>query len=365
MQTPEKRTSVWRPEDADATWLTDVLRHAGVIGAQHVVAVTTEPVGTGQMADSVRLRLTYDGPAPGAPATVVGKFTPEDETSRATALALRTSEVEVCFYQEVAGTVDVRTPRCYFAAVDTSSAAFALVLQDMAPARQGDQMAGCTADEAALALSELARLHAPRWGDPALERLAWLERGGVGGGDGSGELLQILFDGFVERYGADLDDAVLGVGRRLFPRIHDYLRPRPGPRTVQHADYRLDNLLFGTDGGFPMVTVVDWQTVTLGPGPAVVSYVLGAGLVPEQRRAHEEELVRDYHRRLISGGVEDYSWDRCLTEYRRHAYAGYIMAVGASMLVERTARGDEMFLTMARRHAAQVQDLDSESLLGD
>jgi aminoglycoside phosphotransferase (APT) family kinase protein len=177
--------------------------------------------------------------------------------------------------------------------------------------------------------------------------------------------LQILFDGFVERYGADLDDAVLGVGRRLFPRIHDYLRPRPGPRTVQHADYRLDNLLFGTDGGFPMVTVVDWQTVTLGPGPADVSYFLGAGLVPEQRRAHEEELVRDYHRRLISGGVEDYSWDRCLTEYRRHAYAGYIMAVGASMLVERTARGDEMFLTMARRHAAQVQDLDSESLLGD
>ena len=138
----------------------------------------------------------------------------------------------------------------------------------------------------------------------------------------------------------------------------------PGPRTVQHADYRLDNLLFGTDGGCPTVTVVDWQTVTLGPGPADVSYFLGAGLMPEQRRAHEETLVRDYHRQLISGGVEDYSWDRCLTEYRRHAYAGYIMAVGASMLVERTARGDEMFLTMARRHAAQVQDLDSEALLG-
>jgi hypothetical protein len=367
--TPERRSvshspsPVWRPEEASAAWLTDVLRDAGVIDVQRVIEAAAEPVGTGQMADSVRLRLTYDVPASRAPATVVGKFTPADEMSRATALALRTSEVEVRFYQEVAGTVGVRTPRCYFADVDTASAAFVLVLQDMAPARQGDQMAGCTVDEAALALDELARLHAPRWGDPALEHLAWLERRDDDGGEGNGELLRILFEGFVDRYGADLDDGVIGVGRRLFPRIHDYLRPRPGPRTVQHADYRLDNLLFGTDPRSPTVTVVDWQTVTLGPGPADVSYFLGAGLMPEQRRAHEEALVRDYHQRLISGGVEGYSWDDCMTGYRRHAYAGYVMAVGASMLVERTVRGDEMFLTMARRHAAQVQDLDSESLL--
>ena len=153
------------------------------------------------------------------------------------------------------------------------------------------------------------------------------------------------------------------MGRHLFPRIDAYLQPRPGPRTVQHADYRLDNLLFGGDQAAPPVTVVDWQTVTLGPGPADVSYFLGAGLVPEQRRAHEQELVRSYHEQLVSGGVTGYGWDDCMTEYRRHAYAGYIMAVGASILVERTDRGDEMFLTMARRHAAQVDDLDAAALL--
>lgn len=364
MPIPEQHHTgpVWRPEDASAAWLTEVLRAAGVIDAQRVVEVAAEPVGTGQMADSVRLHLTYDAPAPRGPSTVVGKFTPADDTSRSTALALRTSEVEVRFYQEVAHTVRVRTPRCYFADVDASSAEFALVLQDMAPARQGDQMAGCTVDEASLALAELARLHAPRWGDPALDHLPWLERRDAGD-DGGGELLRILFDGFVERYGADLDDSVLGVGRRLFPRIHDYLRPRSGPRTVQHADYRLDNLLFGTDPRAPTVTVVDWQTVTLGPGPADVSYFLGAGLMPEERRAHEQALLHDYHQQLVADGVEGFAWDDCMTGYRRHAYAGYLMAVGASMLVERTERGDEMFLTMARRHAAQVLDLDSESLL--
>ncbi len=359
---------VWRPEEADAAWLTEVLRAAGAIGEGRVVAASAEPVGTGQMADSVRLHLTYDAPGSdtpgrGAPGTVIGKFTPADETSRATALALRTSEVEVRFYQEVAATVGVRTPRCFFADVDPASAQFCLVLEDMAPACQGDQMAGCTVDEAALALAELARLHAPRWGDPTLERLPWLERRDIDGTDGSGELLRILFEGFVERYGTELDDGVIDVGRHLFPRIDTYLQTRPGPRTVQHADYRLDNLLFGGDHGAPPVTVVDWQTVTLGPGPADVSYFLGAGLAPEQRRAHETDLVRSYHEQLVAGGVTGYPWNDCLTEYRRHAYAGYVMAVGASMLVERTARGDEMFLTMACRHAAQVEDLDAAALL--
>jgi hypothetical protein len=33
------------------------------------------------------------------------------------------------------------------------------------------------------------------------------------------------------------------------------------------------------------------------------------------------------------------------------------------MMVERTARGDEMFLTMARRHAAQIDDLCSFELI--
>ena len=351
----------WRPEEAGTDWLTDALRGAGVVGGRRVVAFDTEPVGTGQMADCVRFRLTYDADAPGAPGTLVGKFTPADRTSRATALALRTSEVEVRFYQEVAATVGVRTPRCYAAEVDPATGEFALLLEDLAPARQGDQVAGCSPDQASLALAELARLHAPRWGDPSLEHLPWLERQGPEPG-AMAEVLPVLFGGFVERYGDQLDPAVIGVGERLFPRIGDYLRRRPGPRTVQHADYRLDNLLFTDEPR--AVAVVDWQTTTLGPGAADVSYFVGAGLATAERRQHETDLVREYHERLCAGGVPGYSWDDCMTDYRRHAYAGYVMAVGASMLVERTARGDDMFLTMARRHAAQIEDLGAESLLG-
>jgi len=65
----------------------------------------------------------------------------------------------------------------------------------------------------------------------------------------------------------------------------------------------------------------------------------------------------------VAGGVTGYPFDDCFADYRRYAYGGYLMAVGASMMVERTARGDEMFLTMARRHAAQIVDLASHELI--
>jgi hypothetical protein len=39
------------------------------------------------------------------------------------------------------------------------------------------------------------------------------------------------------------------------------------------------------------------------------------------------------------------------------------MAVLASMIVERTERGDAMFLAMAGRHGRQALDLDSEQFL--
>jgi hypothetical protein len=39
------------------------------------------------------------------------------------------------------------------------------------------------------------------------------------------------------------------------------------------------------------------------------------------------------------------------------------MAVAASMLVERTERGDQMFMTMAARHARHALDLNAIDLL--
>ena len=367
------------PTALTPAWLTDALRAGGTVDPSVVVeSVDANPVGTGQMCDSLRLRLTYSrGPAsrgPAArgsatdgaegPASIVAKLPAGDPTSRATAKSLRNYELEVRFYQQLAADLPVRTPRCLYADIDVEEADFILLLEDLAPARQGDQLAGCTPDQAAVAVAELPKLHAPRWGDPSLASIEWLHRDPATSQAFMAQLLPALHEGFRERYADRLDVEVADACDALFARLGAHLAGRQAPATIVHGDFRLDNLLFGDpDGGVP-VAVVDWQTVATGSALGDVAYFLGAGLLPEDRRAHEEALVRDYLGRLHAAGVQGYGWDACWEDYRRGTWGGLIMAVAASMLVERTDRGDEMFLTMARRHARHALDLDAAALLG-
>ena len=358
---PVPEPPVWRPEELTPAWLTSVLCGAGALTGGVVEDFGFEPVGTGQMGDSFRLQLQCSPGADG-PATLVGKFTAADAQSRATGVSMRTAEVEVRFYQQVAPTLPARIPRCHYAEVDPATARFVLLLEDLAPLSPGDQVKGCTVDQAADALEQLAKIHAPRWADPELERLDWLNRRDEEANSLLAAIFPSFYDGFVERYADRLPDPVRSVGDAFFPRIAEYFAPRPGPRTVQHADYRVDNLLFGDMPG-ATVAVVDWQTVTWGPGAADLSYFLGGSLEIDDRRRREEELVRQYFDALCAGGVEGYRWDELWREYRRRAFDGLVMAVGAAMMVARTDRGDHMFLAMARRAAAHAEDLGALELV--
>jgi hypothetical protein len=355
----------WRPELVTASWLTTVLRKAGVLSTSaSVEGFAVEPVGTGQMADSFRFDLHLEGAD--HPSTVVGKFTAADEKSRTTGISMRTAEVEVRFYQQVAGTLPVRTAECYYAEVDPTTAHFTLVLEDLAPRLPGDQVTGCTVDEAATALEEVAKLHGPRWGDPSLAQLEWLNRQDAHANDTLADIFPLLWAGFLDRYQERLTDKVVRVGQSFFPRIGRYFLADQGPLTFEHADYRVDNLLFGGPSDSP-VAVVDWQTVRLGEAAADVSYFLGGSIDSDVRRDREQDLLRHYLTVLAGVGnkaAQAYSFYELWRGYRRHAYAGLIMAVGAAMMVARTDRGDDMFLAMATRAACHADDLDAFALLG-
>lgn len=351
------RTIADTPEALTPDWLSAAL-------GLPVTGVDVAAVGTGQMCDSMRLTLTYGTGAPaGAPVTVIAKLPAADETSRATALQLRNYENEVRFYQQLAPDLPIRTPRVHYADIDVTTASFVLLMEDMAPARQGDQLAGCSVDEARLAVLQLIGLHAPRWDDPALAGIEWLHRDPATGKQMLGMLIPLAWSQFTERYTDRVEDHVRVAGDALVGSLDAYLHADTTPSTIVHSDYRLDNLLFGPGADGPTVTVVDWQTVTHGPALNDVAYFIGAGLLADDRHAVEEQLVREYFDGLRAAGITGYEWDRCWTDYRRGTWTGLIMAMVASMLVERTDRGDAMFLTMASRHARQALDLDAPSLL--
>lgn len=342
--------------------ITAALRGGGSLApGARVVEVRTSQVGTGQMASCVRLELGFDTEADG-PASIVAKIPAADEASRR-AGAAGAYATEVSFYQQLAPKVSIRVPRCYHAELGPEPGDFLLLLEDLAPAEQGDQLTGCSPDQAELAVVQSAGLHAPTWGAVDLrEAHPWLVRAMVGtGAPGMGPVMEMLYPGFCERYEGRIDADVVALGHRLVGRLEHYY-DKTGPGSVIHGDYRLDNLLFGTPGGGPPVAVVDWQTHLWGDPVSDVSYFIGAGLLPEDRRNNERPLLESYRQALAAAGVA-LDADQCWKRYRLHAIAGWHMAVFASMVVVRTDRGDDMFCAMANRHGRQILDLDSESLL--
>jgi hypothetical protein len=349
------------PEQVTAAWITSVLSYAGAVGGQRVTGFEARPIGTGQVGCNVRYLLSYDRPGPG-PGSVVAKFSSRDETSRATGVQTRTYETEVAFYRELAGTVDVSRPGCFFAAVEPGTPNVVLLLEDLAPAVAGDQLAGCTAAQAELAVVEAARLHGPRWGDGTLLQVGWLAEK-LAGDPALITFFGMMWPGFVDRYRPTLTAESLQVGERMVAHGAPWAEHPPPALTLCHADYRLDNMLFGLADAPRPLTVVDWQTVRLGVGTSDVSYFLGAAMPPDQRRRVEKELVGRYHAALSEYDIGDYGLDRCWEDYRRYSFGGFFMAVFASMLVERTERGDAMFMTMANGAAAQVADLGALEFL--
>jgi Ecdysteroid kinase-like family len=344
-------TAVCGGEGLTAEFMTAAL--AACLGPTTVTAVEAEPVGTGQVSDSYRLHLSYDGPAD-LPPTLVAKVPAADPASRAAARAFRTYEIEASFYDQLAPDLPVALARCYYAAYDAGPDEYVVLLEDVSPAVPGDQLAGLHPDDAAAAVMELAALHAAGWERAELAALPWLNRSGPDATALLAGAIAQLYPGFRERYADRLERGTLALIEDFLPHAGSYLAGTDEPRTIVHGDFRADNLLFGRD----RPVVLDWQTAGFGAATGDLSYFLASSLPVAARRRYEEALVRRYHSGLLSRGVE-LSWHDCWTGYRRHAFSGIVMDIVAAMFVQQTARGDEMFATMARRHARHALDLDA------
>ncbi|XOV81447.1 MAG: phosphotransferase family protein [bacterium] len=342
-------------------WLTKVLKDNHINAT--VTDFTAQGVGTGQIGKCVRYSLTY-APGERGPASLIGKFPSDDPDSRATGVMLQNFLKEVRFYQQLQDKLAIRTPRCYFADIIDEGPEFVILMEDLAPAEQGDQLLGCEAAVARAAVLELVGLHAPSWCDAQLQQQSWLFNTQAAGTDAMRTMYNAQLPGFLERYGPALapdERAIIArVGEAHSTPLYDGLQD---VFSLVHVDYRLDNLMIDQTGQSPTVTVVDWQSITLGAPLNDVAYFLGAGMLPAQRQKTEESIVRAYHDRLLHAGVTDFDWPTCWNAYRRGTFAGFGVTVVASMLVQRTERGDRMFTTMAQRHARHAIDLDAGEFL--
>lgn len=342
-----------RPTDLTADRLTEIL------GGATVRDFTVERIGTGQMSECYRVALTYaDGQA--GPPSVVLKVAAADPSSRQTGLAMGLYEREVDFYTTIAPGLGGPIAPCYHAAYDPGTGAFDLVLGDAAPAVVGDEISGATAEQARLALTQLALVHGPLLGDQTLAANDRFNRESPV----NQALIATLYAGYIERYRDQIAEEHREVCERLVQAFDAYLAAeaeRDGPRGLIHGDYRLDNMLFGQPGADRPLTVVDWQTVTWGPAFTDVAYFLGCALPIERRREHYDTLLAAYTEAL--GPAAGVTIDDVRDGVRRQSFFGVLMSIVSPMLVERTERGDQMFMAMIARHCQHVLDTDALAIL--
>jgi hypothetical protein len=346
------------PEEFDGDWI------EGVFNAPpgSLRSFDYAPVGTGQICDSFRFSCDWsagDDTGP-PPRTFIAKCPSTDARSRAAAALFHLYDMEVGWYRDCAVGSGVYCPKPYYAAISEDEQAFALLISDMAPAVQGDQLAGASLAELESALREAAALHAYQPAHTRLEEISWLRHGEQNSAT-LNTALAANYPAFRARFETRLDRDILDLGERLLARITRYTGYQSAFRCIAHGDLRLDNILF--DARDTRACLVDWQTVHHGSAAADVAYLIGTSFAAPAVRAREEKnLVEGYLRRRAELGLR-IDFDLFWTEYRRYAFSGFLMAVSASMTVQQTDRGDEMFALMAERPAIMALELDSLALL--
>jgi hypothetical protein len=214
---------------------------------------------------------------------------------------------EAAFYRDLVDRTGVRTLRAVAAAVDFDTGDNVVVTEDELHegARFLHALDPYTADQAAETLEQLATLHARTWMDADLAELPWLANRCT---------LYTLTRGI-----ADIDvnfSGPIGAGvpgsvrdsRRLYEsyrRLGERVATA-APWSVVHGDVHIGNV-FLDGAGRP--SFCDWQLVQRGPWYLDVGYHIAAVLTVDDRREHEDGLLRGYLDHLGTADVDVPAFD--------------------------------------------------------
>ena len=281
------------PDALSTAWLSEALGYP-----VHGFRVSHFSEGAGVMGLVTRLHLEANT----GPESLIAKFPSPAADNRAVAQAYDMYGREVRFYQEIAESISLRTPACHYAQFDKESQDFILLIEDLKGYQIGDQVAGCTHQQALAVIDAIAELHSSGWGSAAPTVISHnnpMQRDGMIGG------FQAGWPAVLENFRELIPDAALPVGKQMPALVAPLLeRLCAKPTCLVHADVRLDNIFFGQDE----IVLVDWQSVCVSAPEQDLAYFVTQSIPPEVRS--QEDWLSRYHAALTSRGI-DYPIERC------------------------------------------------------
>ncbi|MCY4654889.1 MAG: hypothetical protein OXC95_17210, partial [Dehalococcoidia bacterium] len=238
------------PDKMTARWLESTLG-LGIASAE------IEPVGAGAgFAGSVyRIRLAHRDADESHARTLIWKTASSDERTRDFLTTLGVYERELRFYQLLADRVEI-APLTFISEFDPESGAFCLIIEDLSHKQPGDQIAGCTFEQALEVVSGAARLHSQFWSEEIGSEASWVPT--FDGGTGYFERMHSVAWRRLGRTIQGIPEGLLEAAQRVGPRVSDVkARLSRTPVTLVHGDLRLDNVFFGQEQGGDGLKLID------------------------------------------------------------------------------------------------------------
>ncbi len=257
---------------------------------------------------------------------------------------------EAMFYVDLAPRLDLRLPRVHYTAVDGMDT---IIVMDDIVALGGKFMNPHFPFHQELVretLSQLARLHATTWGLELVADIPWLSHGleRFATIQSVADLQKMLDDGRADGFAPEICS-----GENLAAALR--LQQELGVTCVLHGDVHTGNVYLDPEG---RGSFFDWENAQTGHWAQDVAYHLGSVLTIEDRRAHEEELIRFYLTELAANGAPAPSFDEAWDLYRKSFGYGYLMWV-ITMI-----RGRDEVLQHMPRLGAALTDHQTYRLLG-
>ena len=341
-------------EDVDARWMTRAIRHRhsdAVVGKVHLV---TRADGTNRRA---RFRLEY--------AQGTG---PEFVFCKAHRAGHRWIHwkngnlfIEARLYASGAE-LPLETPVVYEAVPDYPRLDFLLVMEDLEQrdAFMRNTTAPLSVDEVASGLRGLASLHSHYWGITASSHphLRWVKQWEVSEG-WTGGLNRRMPLGLSRTEGCVSDSIQALPGPEIVDLWARFVASlATGPQTLLHGDAHIGNVYTLPDGtcGF-----LDWQVTRRGNWSQDMGYFLVGTLSPEDRRAHEDELLAIYRDALT---VPD---KPAMEELRLRYRAGHIygLAIWLSTLGTDGWQPHDFSRSLVERYGAAFAEQDTVGALDE
>tara|TARA_B100001250_G_scaffold289432_2_gene251165 strand:- start:225 stop:1292 length:1068 start_codon:yes stop_codon:yes gene_type:complete len=342
-------------KDINLKWLQDTLGGQEEFIKDGVIDLNVKKVGEGigQLGEFALLETTRES---GKKTNIFAKLQTQTEDMDNLAKDYKFYIREVRFYEFLAKSINVKTPKAYYVEYNPENERVILLLEYMDGWYNPDQIKGATEKEIEVAINGLIPISTQFWG--TIQEIDWVPNMKVD------YMLRIIDDmrdyspEFLNRFSRIMNGsrkANLNKIVEFYPNFPDLFTR--GTLTLNHWDYRVENLFFTPE--VDDITVIDWQLMMAHLPGWDLAYLLFTNIEVDLRRKIYTSCCRQYLDGLGKEGIhfleEDLERNMMLSLLAMTNFP----VIGGANADKENERSIKLFEVLGERIFSAIEDYDA------